>query len=439
MTTLRRRTVLTACSAGAAVGVAGLVAAIATGRDASDPTPAGTAAFDPHDWASVKAQFLDATGYARFAAFVFSAHPAPVRAAVQAHRAGLDADPLNYLRGNEERLDAAVAQAAAAYLQRPAEEIAFTDSTTMSLGVLYGGLTLAPGDEVVSTTHDFYSTFESLRLRAVRDGIVVKRIALYDNAATASIDQIVTRLIAQIRPRTRVVAVTWVHSSTGVKLPIRAIADALAALNRQRSPAERVLLCVDGVHGFGVEGTTPDALGCDFLATGTHKWLFGPRGTGLLWGKAWDRFRPGIPTFANAAFEPWWDGKTPALPPGPANTPGGYHSFEHRWAVADAFALHAAIGPDRIARRTHELATMLKSELISAGLGVVTPVSPELSSGIVCVQVDQPPGRWVQALRTTQVIASATPYAQSYLRFGPSIATDEADITRAVAAIKSLK
>jgi selenocysteine lyase/cysteine desulfurase len=56
-------------------------------------------------------------------------------------------------------------------------------------------------------------------------------------------------------------------------------------------PEDRVFLCVDGVHGFGVEAATPAALGCDSLVAGCHKWLFGPRGTGLIWGRsdAWVR------------------------------------------------------------------------------------------------------------------------------------------------------
>ena len=89
-----------------------------------------------------------------------------------------------------------------------------------------------------------------------------------------------------IQPATRVVAITWVHSGTGVKTPVRAIADAVAAANAKRTAAERILLCVDGVHGFGVEDATVADLGCDFFAAGTHKWMFGPRGTGVLWGRA---------------------------------------------------------------------------------------------------------------------------------------------------------
>src|SRR5205823_9312612 len=147
--------------------------------------------------------------------------------------------------------------AAARYLDVGADELALTDSTTMGLGLLYGGLQLDQDDEVVTTTHDFFSTHESLRLRALRTGARVRKVHLYANARTASVDEIVSSVRRGITPRTRALALTWVHSSTGVKLPIRAIADALQPTG--------VLLCVDGVHGFGSEAATPAELGCDFL------------------------------------------------------------------------------------------------------------------------------------------------------------------------------
>jgi selenocysteine lyase/cysteine desulfurase len=239
-----------------------------------------------------------------------------------------------------------------------------------------------------------------------------------------------------------VVALTWVHSSSGVKLPIRAIADALAELNRGRVEADRVLLCVDGVHGFGVEGVIPDELGCDFLVSGCHKWLFGPRGTGLIWGRpsAWSRFTPVIPSFTFNSIGAWLRGVAPDGPPGPAATPGGYHSFEHRWALAEAFALHHAIGPARIAARSHELATALKQGLAAIPrVRVRTPAAVELSAAIVCCEIEGLGARdAVDRLRAAKVYASPTPYATSYLRFGTSILISEADVNAALRAVRGL-
>ena len=163
--------------------------------------------------------------------------------------------------------------------------MALTDSTTMGIALVYARLSLAQGDEVVTTEHDFFATHESLRLRERLDGVAVRRVRLYDEPETASADPIVSAVSRALGPRTRSLALTWVHSSSGVKLPLREI----AARRRRREPRprerERILLCVDGVHGFGAEDASPADLGCDVLFSGCHKWLFGPRGTGFVWAR----------------------------------------------------------------------------------------------------------------------------------------------------------
>ena len=421
-----RRTLLT-------TGVMGAGAVALAGCNPAPTVAHGTAPpLDPNDWGSVRAQFALTTGVANFTTFMLASHAATVRAAIDKHRAGLDADTLGYLVANESTLDNAVAGAAAGYLHTDASRIAFTDSTTMGLGLLYSGLRLNSGDEVLTTEHDFYSTHESLRLRSVRDGISVRRVRLYDESEQADAGQIVSRLVAAVSDRTRIVAITWVHSSTGVRVPVRAIADALAEINAGRDQAQRALLVVDGVHGFGIEDAGPDDLGCDFLITGCHKWLFGPRGTGIVWGRAqaWSRFTPIIPTFTGS----------PEGPPGAFATPGGYHSFEHRWALAEAFGLHETIGRARIADRSHALAGMLKDGL--AGISKVrlrTPRSPDVSAGLVCCEVaGYGPREAVAALRPAGVWASSTPYSPSYLRFGTSMLTNESDVDRALTAVRQL-
>jgi selenocysteine lyase/cysteine desulfurase len=428
----------------------GGVAACESGDERADRRagPAGgagesAAAFDPTDWGSVRDQFPLTRDIRHFAAFVLAAHPRPVADAIERHRRGLDEDTHGYLEEHQGENEIAARRAAAEYLGAAAEEIAFTDSTTMGLGLVYGGLRLRPGQEVVTTEHDFYSTHEALRLAADRSGATVRRVRLYDRPSQTSVDEIVGRLTATVTPATRAVAVTWVHSSTGMKLPIAQIGAALAELNAGRDGAERVLLCVDGVHGLGVEDETVETLGCDFLMSGTHKWLFGPRGTGIVWGRreAWDAIDPTIPPFAGEHFGAWAGGVTPAgTDPGASNTPGGYHSFEHRWAVAEALRFHLDIGKAAIAERTHEQATQLTAGLAElSGIEVVTPADPGLSAGIVCVSVGEiAPHGVVGSLLYRNIAASVTPYRESYLRFGPSIVTSPDEVDAVLDAMREL-
>ncbi|HCB06571.1 MAG TPA: hypothetical protein DEQ43_20410 [Nocardioides bacterium] len=120
-------------------------------------------------------------------------------------------------------------------------------------------------------------------------------------------------------------------------------------------------------------------------------------------------------------------------------TAGGYHAFEHRWALADGLGFMGQIGRDRAVARTVEQATRLKEGLAETRVTLVTPVDPAVSAGIVCFDVpDVLPGNAVLSLREQGVVASATPYRTSYTRLGPSIVTSPDQVDAAIAAVGSL-
>src|SRR5262245_24384409 len=247
---------------GAPAGAAGLAgAAAAAGR--ARPVPAARPSQPPLDtWEGVRAQFALTRDRLHFGGLLLASHPAPVAAAIERHRRGLDADPVDYLHENQDDLESAVYDAAGRYLEADPGTIALTDSTTMGLGLLYHGLDLGPGHEALTTRHDFLATHESLRSATARSGSSLRFVSLWDQdrSADATEDGMVAARLAGVSPRTRVVAVTWVHSSTGVRLPVARIASELARLNAGRAPGDRALLCVDGVHGLGVEDATVSAL-----------------------------------------------------------------------------------------------------------------------------------------------------------------------------------
>jgi selenocysteine lyase/cysteine desulfurase len=446
MEELDRRTLLR--RAGVLAGTGVLAGLAGCEPDRSPDRPPGAAAAAPSGWAGVRAQFELDPAKRHFAAFVLASHPRPVAEAIDRHRRGLQADADGYLEDHGQRLDRAAHSAAAEYLAAGGPgggdrgQVVFTRSTTDGLGLLYGGLRLRAGQEVVTTTHDFYSTHEALRLRAERTGASVRRITLYKDPAAVTADRLVAAVRRGLGPRTRVLALTWVHSGTGVKLPLADIGAAVAEHNRGRDASDRVLVCVDAVHALGVEPEAVPTLGCDFLVAGCHKWLFGPRGTGLVWGRreAWAEVTGTVPAFNGAAIGAWITGREPTGPRSTLFEPGGFHTYEHRWALAEAFEFHSDLGKRQVADRTHALATRLKDGLAAIpGVRLVTPRDPDLSAGIVCLDLGgHNPGETMATLRRQGILASVTPYADPYLRLGPSIVTSEADVDAAVTAIRAL-
>ena len=136
-------------------------------------------------------------------------------------------------------------------------------------------------------------------------------------------------------------------------------------------------------------------------------------------------------------------GKTPeSLPPGPRVTPGGFHAFEHRWALAEAFRFHLAIGKPRVAG-AHPRA----GDALQAGAGRhrrqgeaahadvrrrCRPASPASRS------TAWRPNKIVERLFEKKIIASDSPYATSYARLTPGLLNTPEEVDRAVAEVKAL-
>jgi isopenicillin-N epimerase len=423
-------------------GLALSAAVLARANSQALAEPQSRNTFD--NWENIRSQFLLSPKLIHLAAFFLASHPTPVREAIERHRAGLDADPIGYWYEYEEKQEAKVLQAAADYLGAAPTDIALTDSTTMGLGLLYGGLALSNGQEILTTTHDHYSTATALRLRAERTGTKIRHISLYRSLKSISHEELVDSLRKSITPATRIVAVTWVHSSTGLKLPIHEMALAIRSINRSRDEQDRVVFCVDAVHALGVEDFRLSDLGCDFLIAGTHKWMFGPRGTGLVWGhpKAWPVAHATIPTFNSQAFELWMkNASLRDLPQSIHMTPGGFHSFEHRWALDEAFTFHQAVGKAHVTQRIYELNQQLKQGLAAMPhVTLHTPMSQDLSAGIVCFEVaGATPRTVVEKLRLRGIVGSVTPYATQYARLAPSLLNSPEEIEKTLGEIRKLR
>src|SRR4029077_21294743 len=195
----------------------------------------------------------------------------------------------------------------------------------------------------------------------------------------------------------------------------RAIAYLVAQVNATRDATRPLLFVVDGVHGFGCIDETVADMGCDFLSAGTHKWIFAPRGTGVLWGRSdrWPLIRPTIPSFASLPlFESWMKGETPARTTAAMVTPGGFLAYEHQWAMTAAFQMHEKMGRSRVATRIRTLNDQLKQGLAAMKhVHVHTPAAADVSAGIVAFEVSGlKPEQVVAKLLEKNIVASTSPY-----------------------------
>jgi selenocysteine lyase/cysteine desulfurase len=166
-----------------------------------------------------------------------------------------------------------VRERTAAFLGCSADELLLTRSTTDAMNAVAMAVRLAPGDRVLTTNLEHEGGINGWRYRARRDGVVIDAVPISPSETDSA--AIVRRFADAIRPTTRVISVSHVIATTGVLMPVTEI----AALARSRG----LLSVVDGAQSVGAVDVDVRAIGCHAYATCGHKWLLGPKGTGMLY------------------------------------------------------------------------------------------------------------------------------------------------------------
>src|SRR5216684_1638151 len=171
------------------------------------------------------------------------------------------------------------------------DEVAVTRNTSEGSNIIVKGVELKAGDEILITDHNHPSNGDAWKVRARRDGLVVK--SLPTPAPARSAGELVSAFEKAITPRTRVIAITHLTSTTGVLYPAREI----ASLARKRD----IYMHLDGAQTFGALDVNLQEIGCDSYSTSAHKWLMGPLEAGLLYIRA-DRIPRIWPSIVTAGW-----------------------------------------------------------------------------------------------------------------------------------------
>jgi len=197
----------------------------------------------------------------------------------------VEANPVFQAYGNGPALTLTdgVRERAAAFMGCTADELLITRSTTDGINAVALGIQWRAGDRILLTDQEHEGGELGWRHVARRFDLAVDRVPVtpFDEPGV-----ILDRIAAALSPRTRAISVSHLVSTTGLRLPVAEI----ATLARRRG-----ILCVaDGAQALGHVRVDVRALGCHAYAASGHKWLLGPKGTGILYVSrdAEDRIQP---------------------------------------------------------------------------------------------------------------------------------------------------
>ncbi len=391
-------------------------------------------------WNNFRADFTLDPKYIHLGLAVHVPHSISLNKEIDQYRAMIDQNP-DRMRKERHSYTGETIAAAAKYLNTSKDLIALTESSTMAMAIVLNGFIFKKGDEIITTDSEHYSLEKLCEYNAKRNDLKIKKFEISKIIKNISKKEIVTGLLEKITDKTRLIAISWVNSKYGLKMPLKEIGKELKKINFSRSENKKILICVDGVHGFGIENIASiHDLEIDYFAAGCHKWLFGPRGTALLWAneRGWKRIEPTIPSFEKIAWDIFlsWENrkfKEEEILKSKFCTPGGFKNFEYIWALKHAFEIQEKIGKQRIYEKVKYLSNLCKNELKKIkNLVLITPISAELSSGFVCFNfIGIEPSSIVKKMFEKNIIIGQSPYKDSCLRITPSIYNTEEEIITA--------
>ena len=313
---------------------------------------------------------------------------------------------------------------AARLLRAAPDEIAVTRNTSEGSNIIVKGIDLKAGDEVIITDHNHPSNGDSWKVRAKRDGFVVKSLPTPVPARSA--EELLSGIERAITPRTRVITVTHVTSTTGVLYPAREI----AALARRRG----IWMHLDGAQTFGCLDVDLKSIGCASYSTSAHKWLMGPLEAGLLFVRA-ERIAELWPSIVTAGW-------TENLKGARKFEVFGQRDDPRVVALEASLDFIDLIGMANVEARTRALTTRAKTALRAIpNVEMKTSMEPQLCGGVVKFKLRNMPTK--QAYDTLwerhRIAIASTPTGDSEgLRFSPHIYNSTEQIDRAVAAVKEL-
>lgn len=249
------------------------------------------------------------------------------------------------------------------------DEIAITRNASESLQILLFGIDLRRGDEVIATTQDYPRMLTALRQRELREGPVLKLVKIPLHPKHPS--EIVDAIGSAITPKTRLILVSHQINTTGQILPVREICEL--------AHSKGIEAVVDGAHSFAQFEFKRDDLQCDFFGSSLHKWMYAPKGAGLLYVK-----RDKIP------------GVWPLMASDDKNR-GDIRKFEEigtqssatRLSIGEALLFHDAIGPKRKEERLRYLTSYWRSRLAEFDrVSFNTPSDPDRFCAIGNFSID---------------------------------------------------
>lgn len=267
----------------------------------------------------------------------------------------------------------------AALINATAPEIGMTDNVTNSMSYISNGITLQPGDEVLTTDQEHPGGKGGWLVKEKRYGIVFKTVAIPKPAHSSG--EVYNIIINALTPRTKVLMLSHMITGSGAILPVKEI----CAEARKRG----IFTVLDGAQTIGQMKVDVKDIDCDAYLGCFHKWIGAPAGTGFMYVKA-DRMKDVWTTVASGR----WDNHEDE---GFRFTQRGTGNFPVLKGLEASLDFHNEIGPDKVYARIKFLGERLRNGLRkNKKVKIFSPEDEAMCAGITVYNIQGMTGTQIQ-------------------------------------------
>lgn len=201
----------------------------------------------------------------------FGACPAKVLESCQWWQREMERNPVEFLGRRSAGLLAQSRAALAAYLGAQPEHLVYVANATSGVNTVARSLLLREGDEILTTDHEYGACDNAWNHVCRHTGAVYVPVEI---PLPFRAEEFTERIWAGVTPRTRVLYLSHITSTTALIFPIAELC--------RRAREAGILTLIDGAHAPGQIPLNLDELGADFYTGNCHKWLCAPKGSAFL-------------------------------------------------------------------------------------------------------------------------------------------------------------
>ncbi len=316
----------------------------------------------------------------------FGACPRPVFEVYQGWQRELERQPVEFLGRRIRDLLAEARLPLADLVGCAADDLVYVPNATTAINAvarsLVRTLPLAPGDEILTTDHEYGAAVRTWRFVCRESGARLIHQPL-PAPFVAPVD-VVDRLWTGVTERTKVIFLSHITSPTALILPVAEIC--------RRARAAGILTVIDGAHAVGQlalnSGLDIGQIGADFYTSNAHKWLLAPKGSAFLYA------RPECQSLLDPLVVSWgWESELP----GPSHFldyfewPGTFDPAAYL-SVPAAIRFQADHDWPQVRAAAFALLGHLRQEIVNlTGLPPLAPHSPDFTGQMVSLPL---PGEW---------------------------------------------